>query len=58
MKMKPDHAAEAIRRRDRTEQGRSPAQRTCLSANKARSDKYPGKKNRGAHKRKEIASYA
>lgn len=46
--MKPDHDAEAIRRRDRTQQGRSPGQRTSRSYNKYRGAKYPGKKERGA----------
>lgn len=44
--MKPDHAAEAIRRRDRTQNGRSPAQRTSRSEDKGRSSKRPGKGQR------------
>lgn len=56
--MKPDHTAEKARRRERTEMGRSPAQKTTRSANKGRMDKYPGKRNRRSHKRREIASYA
>ena len=55
--IKPDHAAEAIRRRERTEQGRSPGQHTTRSTNKARAYKYPGKRNRASEKRKEVASY-
>ncbi len=55
--IKPDHAAEAIRRRERTEQGRSPGQRTARSTNKARAYKYPGKRNRASQERKEVASY-
>lgn len=43
---KPDHDAEALRRRDRTQQGKSPAQKTKRSRNKARWEKYPGKGNR------------
>lgn len=54
MVIKPDHQAEAIRRRERTEQGRSPGQHTKRSRNKARCHKYPGKGNR-QHWRKEIA---
>lgn len=38
--------AEKARRRVRTEQGRSPAQRTTRSRNKARAAKRPGKGNR------------
>ena len=56
--IKPDHAAEKIRRRDRTQTGRSPAQRTARSENKGRSSKRPGKKNRAASRKREIASYA
>jgi hypothetical protein len=44
--IKPDHDAEAIRRRDRTQQGRSPAQRTSRSEDKGRSNKRPGKGQR------------
>jgi hypothetical protein len=55
--IKPDHAAEAIRRRERTEQERSPGQRTARSTNKARAHKYPGKRNRASQERKEMASY-
>ena len=39
-------SAEAERRRIRTEQGRSPAQKTTRSVNKARRKKYPGKGHR------------
>ena len=46
MLTKPDHDAEAIRRRDRTLNGRSPAQRTTLCRNKYRAEKYPGKRER------------
>lgn len=56
--LKPDPAAEKLRRRERTEMGRSPAQRTPRSKNKGRAYKYPGKRERASHKRKEIASYA
>jgi hypothetical protein len=42
---------EKARRRTRTEQGRSPAQRTTRSTNKARAAKFPGKGNRNAWKR-------
>ena len=56
--MKPNHDAEAIRRRERTEQGLSPGQQTPRSKNKGRAYKYPGKQERSAHTRKEIASYA
>ena len=56
--IKPDHAAEKIRRRERTEQGRSPGQRTPRSENKGRAYKYPGKKNRAASAKREVASYA
>lgn len=38
--------AEYLRRRQRTEQGRSPAQNTPRSKNKARERKYPGKGSR------------
>jgi hypothetical protein len=38
--------AEKTRRRERTEQGRSPAQRTTRSRNKARALKRPGKGQR------------
>lgn len=55
--IKPDHAAEKIRRRDRTQTGRSPAQRTARSENKGRSYKYPGKKNRAVSAKREVASY-
>jgi len=58
VKHRPDHEAEKVRRRERTEMGRSPAQRTSRSENKGRSYKYPGKGNRAAQGRKEIASYA
>lgn len=44
--IKPDHEAERLRRRDRTEQGRSPGQRTTRSYNKGRAEKYPGKRER------------
>lgn len=37
---------EKQRRRDRTEQGRSPVQRTSRSRNKARAHKRPGKGQR------------
>lgn len=37
---------EKNRRRERTEQGRSPAQHTTRSVNKARRAKYPGKGHR------------
>lgn len=40
------HEAEKARRRARTEQGRSPGQRTTRSRNKARAAKRPGKGNR------------
>ena len=55
--MKPDHNAEAIRRRERTERGLSPAQRTTRSKNKARAYKYPGKGERSSHRRTEMATY-
>ncbi len=45
------HEAEAQRRRERTEQGRSPAQHTTRSVNKARRAKYPGKGHRSEWKR-------
>lgn len=45
--------AEKARRRARVEQGRSPAQRTTRSVNKARRAKYPGKGHRQAW-RKEL----
>lgn len=41
---------EKARRRTRTEQGRSPAQRTTRSKNKARAAKRPGKGNRNSWK--------
>lgn len=44
--IKPDHDAEALRRRERTEQGRSPGQRTKRSRNLARALKLPGKRER------------
>lgn len=56
--MKPLHDAEKVRRRERTEQGRSPAQKTTRSKNRGRAYKYPGKKERSAHKRREMATYA
>lgn len=56
--MKPNHDAEKVRRRERTEMGRSPAQKTPRSENKARSYRYPGKGNRAAQSRREVASYA
>jgi hypothetical protein len=56
--MKSAHDAEAIRRRERTERGLSPAQRTTRSKNKGRAYKYPGKRERSAQKRQDIASYA
>lgn len=46
--IKPDHNAEALRRRDRTQQGRSPGQRTKRSRNRARAQKLPGKRERQA----------
>ena len=44
--IKPDHDTEALRRRDRTQQGRSPGQRTKRSKNKRRIFKFPGKGER------------
>jgi hypothetical protein len=44
--IKPDHDTEAMRRRDRTQQGRSPGQRTSRSEDKGRSFKRPGKGQR------------
>jgi hypothetical protein len=55
--MKPNYDAEAMRRRERTERGLSPAQRTTRSKNQGRAYKYPGKQERASHRRKEIASY-
>jgi len=43
---KPDHDNEALRRRDRTQQGRSPGQHTKRSKNKRRIFKLPGKGER------------
>ena len=57
MIIKPDHDAEKVRRRERTEMGRSPAQKTPRSENKGRSYKYPGKGNRAAQRRMEVKSY-
>ena len=51
--LKPDHDAEAIRRRDRTLEGRSPGQITPRARNKYRAEKYPGKRERRAW-RKEL----
>lgn len=47
--------AEHRRRRDRTENGRSPAQRTTLSINQGRAEKLPGKRNRATAQRRAIA---
>ena len=46
---------EQRRRRARTENGRSPAQRTTRSANLGRAEKLPGKRNRAAAGRRAIA---
>lgn len=46
--------AEQLRRRGRTENGRSPAQRTTLSVDQARAHKRPGKRNRAAAERRAI----
>jgi hypothetical protein len=45
------HEAEKIRRRDRTQRGRSPAQRTTRSKDKGRAAKRPGKGERNAWKK-------
>ena len=47
-------AAEKDRRRARTEQGRSPAQQTAKSENKARSAKRPGSGNRAQQEREAV----
>lgn len=46
---------EKMRRRARAEQGRSPAQRTPRSRNKARMHKRPGKGHRHAWRREATA---
>lgn len=48
--------AEYLRRRQRTEQGRSPAQNTPRSENKARRRKLPGKGQRGDWRHEEDES--
>jgi hypothetical protein len=45
---------ERAARRDRVEQGRSPAQRTTRSTNKARVARKPGHGNRAAQNRRAI----
>lgn len=45
------HEAERLRRRVRTEMGRSPGQHTTRSTNKARAAKRPGKGNRNQWRR-------
>lgn len=45
------------RRRERVEQGRSPAQHTTRSTNKARVAKHPGKGNRSAQARRAIREF-
>lgn len=47
------HEAEALRRRARTETGRSPAQRTKRSRNKGRETKRPGKATRNNWRREQ-----
>jgi hypothetical protein len=47
--------AEQARRRDRTQNGRSPAQHTTLSVDQARAFKRPGKRNRAAAQRRAVA---
>lgn len=44
--MKKTNETEKARRRERVENGRSPAQRTTRSKNQARAAKRPGKGNR------------
>jgi len=51
--IKPDHDTEKARRAERVRTGRSPAQRTKLSRNKVRWEKYPGKGNRREWRRRE-----
>lgn len=50
------HEAEALRRRDRVQQGRSPGQHTTRSRNQARATKRPGKGTRSNQQRKAIAA--
>ncbi len=46
--------AEQSRRRDRTENGRSPAQHTTRSVDQARAHKRPGKRNRAVAQRRAV----
>jgi len=46
--------AERLRRRDRTQNGRSPGQRTKRSKVKSRSAKYPGNGDRAAQQQQAI----
>lgn len=57
MKIKPDHAAEKVRRRSRTERGQGPVSLTTRQANLRRRVKRPGAGNRASEQRRAIASY-
>lgn len=52
--MRDVNEAERLRRRDRTQNGRSPAQRTTRSKVKTRAAKYPGANNRAGQQQQAI----
>jgi hypothetical protein len=56
-RLKPDHAAEKIRRRGRTERGQGPVQLTSREENLSRRVKRPGRGNRASEQRRAIAAH-